>query len=326
MTKPVLEVNNLSLGFATKSSSVNIVNDISFSINEGEVLALVGESGSGKSLTALSCIRLLPKPGAIANETEMLFNGRDINKLTVPEMRSVRGKEISMIFQEPMSSLNPVVSVGKQVVECIRLHEKVSFDEARKRTIELFEKVGIPDAAARFNAFPHQLSGGLKQRIMIAMAISLKSKLLIADEPTTALDVTVQRQIIRLMKNLQKDMGTSILFITHDLGVVNEIADRVAVMYAGQIVEYGTRKEVLHNPSHPYTRSLLNSIPSQTPAGERLPEIEGMVPKPGCWPEGCRFSTRCHEVEHDCHTVPPEFHTTSTGQISKCHFACRGEE
>jgi peptide/nickel transport system ATP-binding protein/oligopeptide transport system ATP-binding protein len=250
-------------------------------------------------------MRLVPKPGRIEPHSSIILEGHDILKISVGEMRSVRGAGMAMIFQEPMTSLNPVQTVGRQIVEAIRLHEKVSRKTARARTVELFEQVGIPDPAQRFDTFPHQLSGGLKQRVMIAMALSMHSKFLIADEPTTALDVTVQAQILDLLRKLRDEMNTAILLITHDLGVVNEVSDRVAVMYAGKIVERGSRLDILHHPRHPYLFGLLASMPGRAAPGERLAEIPGVVPPPAQWPQGCRFSTRCSKKFAPCAKTPP---------------------
>jgi len=312
----LLEVTGLTTSFPSERGRVPVVDDISFSIGQGEVLALVGESGCGKSVTAFSVLRLIPKPGLIERGT-IVFQGRDLRTLSVPEMRGVRGHQIAMIFQEPMTSLNPVIRVGAQVVEAIRLHETVTKQAARERTFELFKKVGIPDARERLEAFPHQLSGGLKQRVMIAMALATRPKLLIADEPTTALDVTIQAQILQLLRELQRDFGSSILLITHDLGVVNELADRIAVMYAGRVVEHGLREEVLSAPRHPYTQGLLRSIPALAKRGERLTEIPGVVPRPSDWPKGCRFCTRCPRVFEPCAQIVP-----GPTSLSKSHAAC----
>jgi oligopeptide/dipeptide ABC transporter ATP-binding protein len=275
-----------------------VVDGVSLDIEAGETLALVGESGCGKSMTALSIMRLVPKPGRIS-DGEILLEGRELRGLDVPEMRGVRGHEIAMIFQEPMTSLNPVVSVGKQVVEAIGL--------------------GIPDAEARLDAYPHQLSGGLKQRVMIAMALSTRPKLLIADEPTTALDVTIQAQILELMRELQRDLGMAILLITHDLGIVNELADRVAVMYAGRLVESGSRMDILRDAAHPYTRGLLRSMPALARPGEPLPEIAGVVPSPEAWTEGCRFSNRCERVLERCPDELPPLAQVSGQHGCWCH-------
>lgn len=314
----VLEALNLTTTFPIDGKRVPIVDALSFSLEPGKCLALVGESGCGKSMTALSLLRLVPKPGEIsAGEVRLL--GEDILHKTVPQMREIRGHEISMIFQEPMTSLNPVVRVGEQVIEALRLHENVSKSEARKRGIALFKRVGIPDPESRFETFPHQMSGGLKQRVMIAMALVTKPRVLLADEPTTALDVTIQAQILQLMRELQRDFKTAILLITHDLGVVNQIADEIAVMYAGRIVEQGTRKQVLGTPSHPYTRGLIASLPGRVEPGERLHEIEGAVPSPKNWPTGCRFRTRCPEAMPICaESVPQLLPLASSGARVAC--------
>jgi peptide/nickel transport system ATP-binding protein len=311
-----LRIENLRISFPSERGRLPVVDGVSFSIARGEVLALVGESGCGKSMTAFATMRLVPKPGLIEGSVEI--EGRDIMRLSVPEMRAVRGSQLGMIFQEPMTSLSPVLRVGEQVVEAIRLHERVSFAEARKRTIELFERVRIPDAAERFDAYPHQLSGGLKQRVMIAMALATKPHVLIADEPTTALDVTIQAQVLELMRELQRELGTAILLITHDLGVVNELADRVAVMYAGRIVEAGAREAVLARPQHPYTQGLLQSMPGLARPGERLHEIPGVVPPPNSWPSGCRFSTRCPRVMDRCSAEVPAPTVLADGHWAAC--------
>jgi peptide/nickel transport system ATP-binding protein/oligopeptide transport system ATP-binding protein len=314
----LLDVSKLTTSFPSERGRVPVVDDVSFSIAAGEVLALVGESGCGKSVTAFSVLRLIPKPGQIEHG-RIVFQDRDLRTLSVPEMRAVRGHEISMIFQEPMTSLNPVLRVGAQVVEAIRLHERVTQQAARERCLELFKRVGIPDARERLDAFPHQLSGGLKQRVMIAMALATRPKLLIADEPTTALDVTIQAQILQLLRELQRDFGSSILLITHDLGVVNELADRIAVMYAGRIIEQGRREEVLSTPRHPYTQGLLRSIPALAQRGERLAEIPGVVPRPGNWPKGCRFCTRCPRAFEPCPELVPGDTRLSETHTAACH-------
>jgi oligopeptide/dipeptide ABC transporter ATP-binding protein len=314
----LLEVRDLCTTFPADSERVPVVDGVDLHVDRGEVLALVGESGCGKSMTALSVLRLVPKPGRI-ERGEIRLAGRDLRALPVPEMRRVRGSEIAMIFQEPMTSLNPVTSVGSQVVEAIRLHERVSAAGARDRTRELFQLVGIPDPLERLDAYPHQLSGGLKQRVMIAMALSMRPKLLIADEPTTALDVTIQAQILRLMRDLQRERALSILLITHDLGIVNELADRVAVMYAGRVVEEGDRQDIYLRPRHPYTQGLLRSMPARAERGRPLPEISGVVPSPGEWPAGCRFSTRCERRFEPCSEEVPG--CTNLGEIHRtwCH-------
>ena len=322
MSEPILAVRDLATSFPIEGHRFAVVDGVSLEVREGEVLALVGESGCGKSVTALSILRLVPKPGRIDRGTIELC-GRDVRALPVNDMRQVRGRDAAMIFQEPMTSLNPVQSVGSQVVEAIRLHERVSGRAARQRTVELFDRVQIPDPAERVNAYPHQLSGGLKQRVMIAMALALRPRLLIADEPTTALDVTIQAQILELMRELQRELGTAILLITHDLGVVNELSDRIAVMYAGRIVEEAPRRELLSAARHPYTQGLLRSIPSRAVRGERLAEIAGVVPAPSEWPIGCRFSTRCPQVEALCRSETPARHAFAADHVGFCHVAAR---
>jgi oligopeptide/dipeptide ABC transporter ATP-binding protein len=320
----VLEVNELVTTFPTERGRAAVVDGVSLSIAAGEVLALVGESGCGKSITALSILRLVPRPGRIESG-RIVLAGRDVRALPVTEMRAVRGAEAAMIFQEPMTSLNPVQTVGAQVVEAIRLHERMSESAARSRAIEMFERVGIPDAAARFESFPHQLSGGLKQRVMIAMALSMQPKLLIADEPTTALDVTIQAQILELLREIRDRLGMAILLISHNLGIVNELADRVTVMYAGQVAEEGTREELLAHPRHPYTERLLASMPSRTRRGEPLAEIPGVVPSPGEWPSGCRFATRCHRAFEPCATIVPGATPISVTHRAYCHAVAQEE-
>jgi len=321
--KNILQIENLTTSFPGKNGRIPVVDNLSLKVCAGEIMSLVGESGSGKSMTAFSSMRLVPKPGMIEDGSRIMLEGKDLLQISVSDMRKIRGAQMAMIFQEPMTSLNPVQNVGVQVVEAIRLHERVSFSEARKRTITLFEEVGIPDPDQRFKAYPHQLSGGLKQRIMIAMALSMRSKFLIADEPTTALDVTVQAQILDLLKKLRDKMGTAILLITHDLGVVNEVSDRVAVMYAGKIVERGSRSDILHSPRHPYTKGLLKSIPGNTPPGERLSEIPGVVPPAGKWPKGCRFSTRCAEKFEPCAGTQPHPIKITENHTTSCHYVER---
>lgn len=316
---PVLSVRGLTTAFpAAHGNARPVVEDVSFDLNAGQVLALVGESGCGKSMTALSVMRLVPRPGRVIGG-QILLDGQDILKLSVTEMRDVRGHGIAMIFQEPMTSLNPVVTCGDQVVEALRLHERLSYKAAKERAIHAFTQVGIPDPAQRFDAYPHQLSGGLKQRVMIAMALCAKPRILIADEPTTALDVTIQAQILQLMNDLRKDFDTAILLITHDLGVVNEVADDVAVMYAGRIVEQGTRLDLLATPQHPYTQGLIGAIPARAARGLALAEIPGVVPQPHEWPEGCRFCTRCKLAFEPCSSVLPLFTRVSDSHQVACH-------
>jgi peptide/nickel transport system ATP-binding protein len=318
VSEPVLRIRDMVTTFPGPQGRIPVVDGVSLEIGEGEVLALVGESGCGKSMTALSTLRLVPKPGHVdAGSIELC--GRDVLGLSVGEMRQARGGDAAMIFQEPMTSLNPVQTAGAQVVEAIRLHERVGKQEARRRTVELFDRVRIPDPEQRFDAYPHQLSGGLKQRVMIAMAVAMRPRLLIADEPSTALDVTIQAQILELLRELQRELGTAILLITHDLGVVNELADRIAVMYAGRLVEQGGRFEVLAGARHPYTQGLLRSMPSRAHGRERLHEIPGVVPSLRDWPAGCRFSTRCDRVWERCRREVPGTTVLSRSHAARCH-------
>jgi oligopeptide/dipeptide ABC transporter ATP-binding protein len=324
---PLLEVRNLRTAFPAErgradAERVHVVDRVSFDLDRGEVLAIVGESGSGKSMTALSLLRLVPKPGRVV-EGEIWLAGQDLLSLSVGEMRRVRGKRIAMIFQEPMTALNPVIRVGDQVIEAIQLHESVSRSDARARTRALFAEAGIPDPDARLDAYPHQLSGGLKQRVMIAMALSTQPEILIADEPTTALDVTIQAQILELLRKLRREKGTAVLLITHDLGIVNELADRIAVMYAGQLVEVAPRSALIANPLHPYARGLLASIPALAVPGTRLHEIPGSVPSPGRWPRGCRFAPRCSERFAPCEVEDPAETQTADGRRVHCHAVAR---
>lgn len=323
MSAPLLEVEGLVTSFPANGGRAPVVDGVDLRVEAGEVVALVGESGCGKSMTAFSVMRLVPKPGRI-DAGRILFEGRDLRTLPITEMRTVRGSAISMIFQEPMTSLNPVQRVGAQIVEAIRLHRRVTYAEARAQTLELFEQVRIPDPSARFEVYPHQMSGGMKQRVMIAMALAARPKLLIADEPTTALDVTIQAQILKLLRDLRAELGTAVLLITHDLGVVNEIADRVAVMYAGRVIEQGPCEALLQRPRHPYTQGLLRAIPSRVRHGEALYEIPGVVPAPDAWPEGCRFQARCEYVFDRCRSVAPEPTVYAEGSFAKCHAVERG--
>jgi oligopeptide/dipeptide ABC transporter ATP-binding protein len=301
-TDNILEVHNLSTHFFTREGIVRAVEDVSFAIGRGSTLALVGESGSGKSVASLSILRLVPPPGKIVSG-KIIFNGRDLMELDNEQMRRLRGREIAMIFQDPMTSLNPVYTVGDQIAEAVKLHEGVSRKQAWARAVEMMERVRIPDAARRARDYPYQLSGGMRQRVMIAMALSCNPKLLIADEPTTALDVTIQAEILDLLKGLKDDFALSMLLITHDLGVVAETADRVAVMYAGRIVEEAPVRDIFHDPKHPYTKGLLRSVPRLTEEGlrqRRLETIEGVVPSLLNLPQGCAFAPRCPYAIEDC--------------------------
>jgi oligopeptide/dipeptide ABC transporter ATP-binding protein len=319
----VLEVHGLTTTFPTEAGAAAVVDGIDLHVARGEVLALVGESGCGKSMTALSLLRLVPKPGRIT-AGRIVLNGRDLCTMPVPDLRRVRGREVAMIFQEPGTALNPVLTVGAQVVEAIRLHERVSRRTARARTVALFEEVGIPDPSARVDAYPHQLSGGMKQRVMIAMALAARPALLVADEPTTALDVTIQAQILELLRRLQREHGMAILLISHDFGIVNALADRVAVMYAGQLVEEGTRRDLLAAARHPYTVGLLRAMPGRVAPGTRLAEIPGVVPSLEERPPGCRFATRCPLVFEPCRRIDPPWTRVADTQAARCHAVADG--
>ena len=301
----ILSVTDLSVRFATDGGVVRAVEGVSFDLDRGEILAIVGESGSGKSVTAQTILGLTRAPNAtITGSVE--FDGRDLTQLDDEQLREVRGKRIAMIFQDPMTSLNPVYRVGDQIVEMIRAHRKVSKAEARDRAVELLRSVGIPNPERRVRDYPHEFSGGMRQRVMIAMALSLDPDVLIADEPTTALDVTVQAQILRLLARLNSERGLAVVLITHDLGVVAEVADRVAVMYAGQIVEEASLVELFYDPQHPYTWGLLGSLPRlDQPNPERLAQIAGAPPSLADLPAGCRFAPRCPHVFDKCAEPPP---------------------
>jgi len=305
MTEEVLNVKNLKTYFHTENGIVPSVDGVSISINKGETLAIVGESGSGKSVTSLSIMRLIENPGRI-EDGQIIFKGRDIVPISMKEMRKLRGNDIAMIFQEPLTSLNPVFTIGNQMAESIMLHQKKSRKEARKLSIEMLQKVGIPRAEKVIDSFPHSLSGGMRQRVMIAMALSCNPQLLIADEPTTALDVTIQAQILKLMKGLITEFDTSILLITHDLGVVAEMADRVVVMYAGQVVEETDVFTLFREPKHPYTKGLMESTPMIHELKDELTSIPGTVPSPLNYPKGCRFMDRCPYAMEKCAEVQPK--------------------
>ena len=305
MSENLIEVKNLKTFFKTEAGIVKAVNDVSFKVKKGETVCVVGESGCGKSITAMSIMGLVSKDTGFNDGGEILFEGKDLVKATDAEMRSIRGKDIAMIFQEPMSSLNPTFTIGFQVMEPLILHEGLDKKTARKRAIGLLEEVGIPRANEIVDCYPHELSGGMRQRVMIAMGLACKPKLLIADEPTTALDVTIQAQILDLMRKIKKDLNTSILLITHDLGVVAEMADYVVVMYAGKVVEEGGVMEIFKNPSHPYTKGLLKSKPIITERKEELYSIPGQVPNPVGIPDSCYFSERCEYCKPECkNTIP----------------------
>ncbi len=317
MSKTILEVKDLKINFKTYAGLVHAVRGVNFDLKEGETLAIVGESGSGKSVTSNALMKLIPQPPGIYESGQILFNGRDLVPLSDKEMSKVRGNEIAMIFQDPMTSLNPTMKVGRQITEVILQHKKISKADAKKRAIELLTQVGIPFPEKRYNQYPHEFSGGMRQRVVIAIALAADPKLLIADEPTTALDVTIQAQILELMKEIQKSSKTSIIFITHDLGVVANIADRVAVMYAGQIVEYGTVNDIFYNPKHPYTWGLLGSMPDlDNDTDELLRTIPGSPPDLTNPPKGDAFAARNEfAMAIDYEQEPPMF------QVSETHFA-----
>jgi oligopeptide/dipeptide ABC transporter ATP-binding protein len=313
----LLRVESLRTSFVTEAGVIRAVDGVDLELASGGTLGVVGESGSGKSVTALSIMGLLDERGRIEPGSRIVFEGRDLTQLSEPELERVRGNEISMIFQEPMTSLNPVFTVGDQIAEAVRLHENVGGKEALDRAREMLELVGIPEAARRLKDYPHQLSGGMRQRVMIGMALACSPKLLIADEPTTALDVTIQAQILELMSDLRERLGMSIMLITHDLGVVAETCDTVAVMYGGRVVERGTVEDVFGSPQHPYTEALLQSIPllGMTQA-EKLRVIRGNVPSPLDWPKGCRFAPRCDYAFDRCREELPRLYQAGDQQAA----------
>ncbi len=328
MVEKVLEVKSLRTVFSTEGGELRAVDDVSFSVSAGKTLGIVGESGCGKSVTSLSIMRLIPRPSGSIESGQILYRGQDLLGLSSEEMRRIRGNEISMIFQEPMTSLNPVFTIGYQVSEAIVLHQRLTLRDARSRAIEMFELVGIPSPAKRVDEYPHQLSGGMRQRVMIAMALACHPKVLIADEPTTALDVTVQAQILDLLRDLQQKVGMALILITHDLGVVAEVADDVVVMYAGRVVEQGSVKEIFKNPKMPYTRGLLRSSPTLTldSGGRlrrgRLETIPGIVPSLLSLPKGCRFQDRCSSVLEACRGNEPELRLISSDSDSRHLIRC----
>ena len=320
---PLLEIRDLNTEFRTGAGIVRAVDGVSYTVDPGETVAVVGESGSGKSVTALSVLRLIPNPPGRINGGEVLLNGRDLLKLSEEEMRQVRGSEISMIFQEPMTSLNPVLSIERQITETLEEHRGASIEEARARALELLRLVGIADPQRRLRQYPHQLSGGMRQRVMIAIALACEPKLIIADEPTTALDVTIQAQILELMQSLTKRLGVALIIITHNLGVVARYAHRVNVMYAGRIVESGSANAVYHNPRHPYTIALLRSVPRlDRPRQARLDPIEGSPPDLTQLDPGCSFRPRCRFAIARCAEAPPPLVPAGEpGQLSACYRA-----
>jgi len=317
----ILEVENLRTSFFTADGIVHALDNVSFNVRRGEAVALVGESGCGKSVTAMSIMRLVAPPGKITGGS-IRFRGRDLAELSERKMRNVRGNDIAMVFQEPMTSLNPVFRIGTQVAEAIRIHKDVSKKEAWRMAGEMLELVSIPDPVKRLDDYPHQLSGGMRQRVMIAMALSCDPELLIADEPTTALDVTIQAQIMELLGRLQEKLGLAILLITHDLGVVAEFCERVVVMYTGRVVEEASVRDLFERPAHPYTRGLLKSLPSVTSneKGARLPTIKGMVPPITSLPPGCKFNPRCPDVMEICYGKEPALMLLGEGHSARCYL------
>jgi peptide/nickel transport system ATP-binding protein len=319
MTEPLLSLRHLVTAFDTDEGYMRAVDDVSFDVHPGQTLGIVGESGCGKSVTSLSILRLIPSPPGFIERGEALFEGKDLFQLSERQMRSIRGNDISMIFQEPMTSLNPVYTVGSQIIEAIRLHQSVSRRAAKARAVELLDLVGIPAPSERVDSYPHTLSGGMRQRAMIAMALACEPQLLIADEPTTALDVTIQAQILDLLRSLQAELGMSIIFISHDLGVMAEFAHEIAVMYAGKIVEHASTDDLFAAPRHPYTRGLLRSLPSLRKRGERLPTIRGIVPDLRTLPSGCRFQDRCDLVSDECRLDEPPLQRVERSDVACIH-------
>jgi oligopeptide/dipeptide ABC transporter ATP-binding protein len=319
MNDTLLEVRNLRTYFHTFKGAVKAVDDISFSVGRGEILALVGESGGGKSVTGFSLIRLIEEPGVIESG-EILFEGRDVMKLSEREVDRLRGKEISMIFQDPMTSLNPVYTIGRQIEESLLLHTRLNREERRKACHELLHSVGISNPESRLKAYPHQFSGGMRQRVVIAIALAADPKLIIADEPTTALDVTIQAQILRLMADLVRAKNRSMILVTHDLAVVSEMADRINVMYCGKIVETGATRAVIDKSAHPYTRGLIDSIPDLDRDRQRLKAIRGIVPNMFDLPKGCNFAPRCACATEFCSAHEPELRELGVGHFVACHF------
>jgi len=305
MSQPLLEVRHLRVEFPTRRGTLLALDDISFDISPGEVLGVVGESGAGKSLTGASIIGLLEPPGRVAGG-EIVFDSRRIDHLSHEQMRAIRGREIGAIFQDPLTSLNPLYTVGRQLVETIQTHRPVSAQEARARAIRLLQDTGIPAAEARIDHYPHQFSGGMRQRVVIALALAAEPRLIVADEPTTALDVSIQAQIIALLKRLCREHGAAVMLVTHDMGVIAETCDRVAVMYAGRIVEIGPVHDVIHAPAHPYTAGLMGSIPAMDQERERLQQIEGAMPRLNAIPPGCAFNPRCPKAEDRCRRERPD--------------------
>ncbi|CAH0199488.1 Dipeptide transport ATP-binding protein DppD [Roseomonas sp. CECT 9278] len=317
----LLDVRGLTTAFMTGRGEINAVEDVSFSLKEGEILGIVGESGSGKSVTALTIMDLLPRPPARIAAGEVTFNGQKLTRMAERDMQRIRGPGIAMIFQEPMTSLNPVFSIGDQIMETIAAHERLSQADLRKRAITMLDKVGIPSAARRLDDYPHQMSGGQRQRVMIAMALACNPKLLIADEPTTALDVTIQAQILDLLMDLRDEFGMAIIIITHNMGVIAETADRVLVMYAGRVIEEAPVATIFDRPLHPYTRGLLECVPSLTEDRARLVAIPGTLPDPARRPPGCAFGPRCQNAQPACAAAVPPLELLEPGHTAACFRA-----
>lgn len=320
----IIEIKNLTIQYKTDERTVEAVNRLNLTLARGESLGLVGETGAGKTTTALGIMGLIPNPPGIVTEGEIIFEGQDLLKLSKHKLRAVRGKKISMIFQDPMTSLNPVITVGDQIAESIRIHEKLSHAEATIKAKEMLELVGIP--GERYSEYPHQFSGGMKQRVVIAIALSCNPKLLLADEPTTALDVTIQAQVLDLIAKLKKEQNTSMILITHDLGVVAEVCDKVAIMYAGEIVEYGSLIQIFDNTCHPYTKGLFGSIPDLESKVDRLNPIPGLMPDPANLPKGCSFEPRCTCSFEKCKSANPHMVEVEEGHLVKCFNFVRGEK
>src|SRR6478672_3917838 len=329
MSEPLLEVVDLSVEFGAAGGALRVVDGVSFAVDRGETLGLVGESGCGKSVSSLAVMGLIPERTGRVRAATLRLGAHDLTSIGRAQRRALRGPEMAMIFQEPMTSLNPAFTIGNQIAESVRTHQKVSRSQANARAVEMLDRVGIPDPQRRVKDYPHAFSGGMRQRAMIAMALANDPKLLIADEPTTALDVTIQAQILELLRGLQRDAGMAIVFVTHDLGVVADICDRVVVMYAGQVVESSGVDAVFDRPRHPYSSGLLDSMPQTTPPGRPLPVIPGQVPSPDAWPVGCRFADRCPYVADECRTAPVEWTKLPGGGV-RCiradELALRGSE
>ncbi len=322
MSEHLLEIKGLEVQFHTMDNDVHAVNNIDLTIDAGETLGLVGETGAGKTTTALSILNLIQSPPGKIEAGEILFDGKDILKMSEEELHNIRGSAISMIFQDPMTALNPIFKVEDQIAEVVKIHEKVSKAEAVKKAQKMLEFVGIP--AERGGDYPHQFSGGMKQRVVIAMALACSPKLLIADEPTTALDVTIQAQVLDMMTDLKNQFGSSMLLITHDLGVVAETCDKVAIMYAGEIVEYGTLEDIFDRTAHPYTEGLFNSLPSLDEDVERLRPIRGLMPDPADLPKGCKFNPRCPYADEQCMKEEAELKEIAQGHFCRCHHCDKG--